>query len=436
MDDETTFQSIFGQTPGQVGLGAAGTFAGGALNYFFNSKLQDKQFAEQEKLQKSAAKLNAQAVRDQAQLQAQGMANAGLNPASVNGAGAPSVQAGAAAGANTQLASIFQGVAEIVAASKAPSEVTRNISEAGKADAEAGKATQEAAESATRTVTLIPAQVDKLKADAAKVAEDARTAKNFNDAWEGEDKMLRQQTKTVFASVREQMQNSKRWDKLPQDVRIALDNLAEGNVSVGKGEYEAIMKELKLRGEFSDADLKLMDNALKYYVSYNQLHDKDVRKSLVQLPKNQQDELLANIKHLQALRAEIYSGKIPLEKAQAALAGMQTKLVEVERKIKELNDPLYLADEGRERELSNYTTREALQNVYDFLKEGIKFLELLGVSELNARRTGQESAKEIKKPKSKEPPVDKKDVLYKRKVFDKSQDLAPDDNPIFKDKRW
>lgn len=430
MAEESSFQSIFGQTPGQLGVGAAGTFAGGALNYFFNSQLQERQFKEQEKLQKRAVEMNEQSVARQAPNQVLGMQNAGLNPASVNGAGAPSVQAGAAAGSTSQLANIFSGVAEIVAAAKAPSEVTKNISEAGKADAEADKANQESVESATRTVTLIPAQVEKLKADAVKVAEDARTSRNFNDAWEGEDKMLRQQTKTVFSSVREQMQNSKRWNKLPQDVRIALDNLAEGNISVGKGEYEAIMKELKLRGEFSDADLKLMDNALKYYVSYKQLHDKDVRKALVDLPKNQQEELMANIKHLQALRAEIYQGKIPLDKAQAALAGMQTKLVEVERKIKELNDPLYLADEGRERELSNYTTRESLQNLYDFLKEGIKFLELLGVSELNARRTGKETADEIKKPKKLDSPPSK------RKVFEKTSDLAPDDNPIFKSKKW
>lgn len=393
-----SFKDIFGQTPGQLGVGAAGTFAGGALNYYFNSQLQDKQFAEQEKLQKNAAKLNAQAVQNQAQLQAQGMTNAGLNPAQVTGAGAPSVQAGAAAGANTQLASIFQGVAEIVAAAKAPSEVEKNISEAGKANAEADKATQEAVESATRTVTLYPAQAKQLEAAAGKLVEDTRTAKNLNDAWEAEDKYLRKQTQAVFSSVREQMQNSKRWDKLPQDVRIALDNLAEGNDRVGKGEYEAIMKDLKLRGEFSDTDMKLIENAYDSWVKLSQLNDPKVREALKKAPENQQNLIKAQMSELNALVKEINEGKIPLEKAQAGLADMEKQLKEVQKKIAEYNDALYLANEGRERELDNLTTKQSLDNLLSVLTIAISAVASAIPFLLNAWASKNDSPSTIQKP--------------------------------------
>ena len=99
-----------GSLAGELGAGFAaplGNLAGNAANAYYNSALQNQQFENQMRLQDRAYYYNQNAVQQQARLQALGMQQAGLSPSGVAGTGAPSLQAGAAAGATSTMSNIF-----------------------------------------------------------------------------------------------------------------------------------------------------------------------------------------------------------------------------------------------------------------------------------------------------------------------------------------
>ena len=116
---------------GEAAAAVGGQVMAAKMSHYANADLQQRQFAEQEKLQEHAVQANADAVRNQAPLQVTGMQQAGLNPASVAGTGAPSVSAGAASGSQSSLGSVFDGLSQLVQAIKQPSETEKVFAETG-----------------------------------------------------------------------------------------------------------------------------------------------------------------------------------------------------------------------------------------------------------------------------------------------------------------
>ena len=305
MAEESTFQSVFGQTPGQLGLGAAGSIAGGALNYFFNSQLQHNQFKEQEKLQKRAMELNEQAVARQAPNQVLGMQNAGLNPAGVNGQGAPSVQAGAAAGSTSQLATIFQGVAEIVAASKAPEEV-KNI------QADVGLKNAETENVKTDTTLIKPVQAEELAQLANKhVAEanhhvaSADNTQQLTQMVQDRDDFLRKYSGSLYSGYMDNLKQTGQWEKLSPRTKETIEKLASGDIDVGIGALEGIKDLVASQQGLMDADKNIVKDLVDIVVTRQQLNDKEVMGALEKLPENQRKLMMSEISnyYAQALKA-------------------------------------------------------------------------------------------------------------------------------------
>lgn len=390
-----SFQDIFGQTPGQVGLGAAGTFAGGALNYFFNSKLQENQFKEQERLQDRAFQYNNQAALMQAQNQAHGLMNAGLSPAQATGAGAPSLQAGAAAGANSQLASIFQGVAEIVAAAKAPSEVENTQADTGLKKADTGLKEAETGEVQQRVKFVNPAMVDKIRQETDKLFQETRNAENVNDAWEAKDNFVKAHAPAMFEQMRAKLQKDGTWNTISEKTRETIDALADGTTEVGLGGLEGLQDLVKSQLDLSDADARTAANAFNLVILDKQLKSPEVMEAIASLPKTQQDEMKAHIKKMNQeilgimqdiqesaqrideskQRVEESKSQVELNKANKELAEANrdlskanTALTNFQREVEELDSPHWLWKHGRKGDAVQSIFKKAAQHAGEMQK--------------------------------------------------------------------
>lgn len=264
-------------------MGAFGNMAGGAFNTYMNGMLQERQFQEQEKLQRNAYKYNQMAVKEQAANQVYGMQNAGLNPAGVTGAGAPSIQAGAAAGSGTTIGNIFTGIAEIIAAAKAPSEIQRNQAEAIERSVE---------------TTKTPIQIAKMAEEMGLFAEQARSIKNENEFMEAHNRFLKEQAPKVFENYIAQMRASGVWNNLPQDTRETYEKLAMGASGIeeyGMGLIRGINDVLRTHKGLSDADKAVLDNTKQMIIDFKQITDNKTMEAFASMPKWQQELMKSQI---------------------------------------------------------------------------------------------------------------------------------------------
>ena len=258
-----------------------GNIAGGVFNTVMNGILQQHQFEEQEKLQRNAYRLNEKAVQNQAELQAIGMQNAGLNPAQVQGNGAPSIQAGAAAGSTSTMGNIFTGIADIITAAKMPSEIMRNEAES----------VQRSAESAR-----IPTEIKRFQEEANKFAEQARGLKNENDFMEAHNKFLKEQAPTIFQNYIDQLKASGVWDNLPLKTRETWENMANSDFEEeGIGLIRGINDMINTNKNLSDADREVLGNTKQMIIDFYQIMDQKTMRAFADMPKWQQKLMKSEI---------------------------------------------------------------------------------------------------------------------------------------------
>lgn len=307
---------------GELARSALGNVGGTALSTLANGILQHQQLKNQEQLQDRAQRFNQQAVQDQAQLQTIGMQNAGLNPASVQGSGAPSLQAGAAAGGSTSMANIFSGIAEIISAVKAPTEIDKMVAETKLTGAETGKTEKE-------TESLIPAQVANLEASTNKAIEDTRSARNMNDVFDTQQAFLKDFSGSIWTGYKDMLLRSGQWDKLPDRTKETLDLLSSGAIDMDIGAIEGIRKLIDTQADLTRRDKEGFQNLLELSVISNQMDNKKVMKALEEFPENQRQEIVARIKNLYAAAYE------------AIQSGDYTKY---KRMSDELQDPRWLME--------------------------------------------------------------------------------------------
>lgn len=333
----TTFGAIFG---GPIGA-AVGSLGGAGINYLMNSSLQDKQFENQKELQDRAFKMNEQAVQRQAQNQVIGMQNAGLNPAAVNGAGAPSIQAGAAAGGTSQLANIFTGVAELIAAAKAPTEIEKMVAETGKTKAETGLTEAQTTKTETEIPSII-ANTEKIKQETNKLFEDTINAKNANAVWESTNNFYKSYAPTMFDEYKTKLEKAGVWESLSPRTKDTIEGLIDGSIEMDMGSIIALSQLISSQKQISDTDKAMLQNALEGTILSKQLNDKNVIDALTKIPENELKSMQENWKSQRSTRLT--------QAEQRKLIKEQATGKNIENLQKELDDFNYLVSKGRYKE--------------------------------------------------------------------------------------
>lgn len=341
-------QSPSGDILGHLALsglaGVAGNLAGNYINYRFNRELQENQLENQIELQNRAFQHNQTAVSQQAQLQAIGMRNAGLSAAPVQGSGAPSLQGGAAAGGTSTMSNVFSGIADLIAAIKAPTEIEKAVAETELAKSGAEKQTAEAEQ-------LIPAQVSHLLQGAEEAAQRVRAAKNANEMFEAHRDFVREFSPSIFDGYRGMLKQAGVYDNLPYRTRQTIDSLADGEVDIGPGELEGLNSIINSQANLSTRDRELFQNLVDTVTAMIQSTNKATMDALAKLPLNQQNLMRSQV-------AEYY--------AMAGQAKTQADLNKLNKWLEEHTSDQWLIEHGMSDEIERKKYTEVLNNVLKF----------------------------------------------------------------------
>lgn len=387
---------------GAAAAAVGGQILGSALNYHFNKDLQSRQFAEQEKLQQRAVEANEAAVRNQAPLLVTGMQQAGLNPAGVTGTGAPSVSPGAAAGASSQLGSVFDGLAQLVAAIKQPSETEKVYAETGLVQANTERAEAETVKVHQEVQIVTPKVLTKMDKEIGKLSQDIRSAKNANDMFDSQRKFLGEHSKAVFAGFVQKLQDQGLYDSLSSDTKDTLTKLANGEISIDQGAYDALIKTIDAQIKISDADRKLIDNAFANNLTARKFMDPEVMNALTKFPSDTRYELYTRINKMNK-EIEGIAQDIKTSRTQAALNKALEKLHSFNRESAELNDVKWLAKQGRNEDVDVRTTEQSLNNLQEMFQGVTRAMEMMIMSRMAGMAAGQAAAPKSSGPKIETP---------------------------------
>lgn len=359
----STFGSVFGGALGS----AAGHAVGAGVGYLLNEATADNQLERQKELQQQAFGLNQLAAQNQASIEVNGLRAAGLNPAIANGAGAASISPGSAsAGTTPTLGNVFDGIANIIAAAKAPSDISRTQAETSNLGAMTGKIGEETKEVSQRVNIVTPKVVSKLDADISNTLESVRNAKNFNDAYEAQNKFLKENSQFVFSQMQSKLESQGLWDSLSEDTKDTISKLASGEISVSQGEYDGLIKTINAQKLLSDSDMALVKNAFDTNVLVRQFQNSGTMKALETAPADAKAFMYKQMKKIDAEIQGIYQD-IKVGKAEVALKRAQKLKTEFERESSELNDVKWLIKNGRYDDADVRTWEQSLDNMYQML---------------------------------------------------------------------
>lgn len=344
VDTQSSAGDILGTLAGNAAIGFAGNVLGNQVNYQYNRQLQDAQMRNQIELQNRAFKHNQTAVSQQAQLQAIGMRNAGLSSAPVQGSGAPSLQSGAAAGGTSTMSNVFSGIADLIQAIKAPTEIEKAVAETELAKSGAEKQTAEAEQ-------LIPAQVSHLLQGADEAAQRVRAAKNANEMFEAQRDFVKSVGPSIFDGYRGMLKSARVYDKLPYRTRQTIDSLADGEIDLGPGEIQGLNDIINSQANLSERDRQLFENLIGTVTAMRQATDQKTMDAYAKLPVNQQNLMRSQV-------AEYY--------AMAGQAKTQADLNKLNKWLEEHSSDLWLIENGMFDEIERKKYTEVLNNVLKF----------------------------------------------------------------------
>lgn len=269
-----------------LALGAGGNIFGTALGLGANYVQQQQQLSNQKELMHLQNNINQRNAMQAAQMQVHGQQNAGLNPAMADGgiASAPTVSQGSAGIGSMGLANVFDGIANIIAAAKAPSEIAQIEAATQKTGAETENIKYDYS-------VLKPEQVNKLQHDITKLTEDIQTARNINEVYQTKSEFFKTYAPSIFDGWRSQLKQSNNWDKLPEKTRGTIDSLANGEMDLDVGSVESLNEIIKAQANLSEADKTIMTNLVDTTVALKQLKDKRITDKLAKFTPAQYDKL-------------------------------------------------------------------------------------------------------------------------------------------------
>lgn len=225
-------------------------------------------------------------ARQAAQVQVHGQQNAGLNPAMAEGgiASAPTVSAGSAGIGSMGLANVFDGIANIIAAAKAPSEIAQIEATTEKTGAETENVKYD-------YTALKPEQVKKMEKDIEKLNEDIQSARNFNEVYQTKSDFIKEQGSAIFTGWKDQLKGTGNWDKLPEKTRQTIDSLANGDIELDVGSVEGLNQIIQSQTNLSEADKRVMTNLVDTTVAMKQLKNGKITDKLAKFTPAQYDKL-------------------------------------------------------------------------------------------------------------------------------------------------
>lgn len=358
-------------------LGAGfGNIAGNGVNYLFNSALQNQQFKNQQALQKSAFRMNQKAVQQQARLQAIGMQQAGMSPAGVNGAGAPSLQSGAAAGATSGMSNIFSGLAEIIAAAKLPSDLSK-----------------------------VDSEVLLNKANAGKAGEEAEQIQHANADWTSYNDFMKKHGPQIFAKEKEALENAvvrewtdddgvkhteTLWDFLPQETQSTYQKIIDGEIPMTSGNFKAISDDVEMQAKLTEAQARKVAAATHAGILVEKLQDPKALRAMLDEEKNKVRELEQGIKESKSRATSNY--------ASARLNNAEAQRQELTMPDKDQGKKLAAAEiellQTQIAEKIQSMDQKALQDFQYLMKQG-RYGAALGRLGLNATQEAIEVVKSI-----------------------------------------
>lgn len=356
------FGSIFGGPLGGAIGSMAGNLIGQGVNYAANKSLQENQMENQMELQSRAYNLNQQAAQNQAQNEVIGMQKAGLNPAGVNGQGAPSLQAGAAAGANSTMGNIFGGLAEMIAAIKAPTEIEKMQAEKALTEGQTEKTAAETDLTREQRYNLMldsdlikPEQARELFERANKHIQDAQNAlaqaDNTNavtDIINSQNDFIKKYSSSIYSSYMDNLKSTKQWDKLPPRTRETIEKLASGEIEMGTGELQGLKEIVNSQTGLLERDRDALNAMLDTIVTRKQIDTRNVINALKDLPVNQRKLMFSQI-------TDYY--------AQAKKAGADASRTGTLEWLDQMNSDTWLMEHGLTDELERKKYKEVLNNL-------------------------------------------------------------------------
>ena len=271
-------------------LGAGGNIFGTALGLGANAIQQNMQLENQKELMNQQNIINRNNAAQAAQIQVHGQQNAGLNPAMAEGgiASAPQVSQGAAGMGSMGLTNVFDGIANIIQAAKAPSEIAQIEATTAKTGAETKNIKYD-------FTTLKPEQIKKMEQEITKLNEDIQTAKNINEIYQTKSDFIKNNGASIFSGWRDQLKATGNFNKLPEKTRETIDSLANGNTELDVGSLESLNEIIKTQTNLSEADKSVMQNLVGTTVAMKQLKDNNITSKLAKMSSTQFDKLINEI---------------------------------------------------------------------------------------------------------------------------------------------
>lgn len=380
---DTTFQDagtvgggIAGSYYGPVGSmagAAAGNLVGKGIDYMTSEKQADNQLERQKELQNQANQMNEENVRRQAVAQVTGMQQAGMNPANTTFTGAPTVQSGSAAMGNAgTMGNIFDGLAQVIQAIKAPTEIEHASAQIAKEQAETSKTRKE-------TDIILPKQAENIEKATGKLAAETKNEQNLNLQFEQMNEFVTDTAKGVFDSYRAQLKATGQWEELPLKTRITIEELADGNLEMNAGALEGLNRVIASTGNISATDKQIIENTKNMIIDIQQMKDKKIMDAFKNLPEKQYRKI---------------SKEISLITKQISLVETEDQAKAIEARIRNLENPYLMLDLGQEKELKNYVKIEAAKETADLLKGILN-------AKVNAKKQKKGSRTTTKGPKGK-----------------------------------
>lgn len=278
-------------------------------NTLQNFLLQENQEENQKSLASNAFNLNQRSLVESPSNSTAGLAKAGLNPALMNNGAytqAPTLQAGAAAGASTSTPVSSLGA----------TNSTLNIAESKNQDSQSG----------------------------VNSAEQERIM-NMNREWV--DKNIT--TQNMGKIVAKQLMQEPWYNDLDPTLKDQITKWASGENALSIGNLQGLMDGIKASTTLSDANKQIAENTLQYEVIMAQLKSKKVIDAIAKMPTTQQAHIFADINKLQNEATKLFSDAL-LNSSNAELN--DEKIDEIKKNLEQkwANDPTMLWKEGKKGE--------------------------------------------------------------------------------------
>lgn len=351
-------------------LGLAGSMATTYLNNRMAQENATISYNRQKELMSMQNNMNMTNATNMPGVQAFGLKQAGFNPAMVNGAGtqaAPTVSQGNAdmpqtVPFNAQDALLFAQMENIKANTK-------------KTEAEAEIVPTEGERIAAQTL-LYGKQAELTEEQKEQVKQEALRIKNINEQYSEQNKGL-----TMYGRIlAEKWQSTDWYNHLSQDTRDTIDSLAAGDVNLTVGLMDALERQIKLQGDISDIDHKMVRNAFDVAIIESQFNDKEVMYALQKEPWYKKENLrLTNakisedIKRIKEEIAKMLAEKPYWEKNaknESAILGYEAEMKKMLNKSFESGDLDYLKSQGEYGKWIEKYSENLLERIIPMLSGG------------------------------------------------------------------